>query len=283
MNMEEKEIKNEIDMEVDPSLMDKDAEINPVAETGGKTLDDAPAVVKTGIIIDFRDTDEEQPLTTKVIKIDTSNADNPNMNGGLKVKTNFDIPSANLSTGGNEIDMECNVGEDEDDCITPAENTPDEEKNPSPSFYNEEHVKPSGVTFGKKGGIYLDFGDDDEDVKLSESNTIKHLYTYEGPIYRFNKVYKPKTYLETMAVSTAQAVNNLIFKAAKEIGYDRSAGAQVSINIDLINKEEEETGGKEVNRCEKCGTPLTDGGFCPKCDDGVEDLEEGAGDVKPTY
>ena len=32
--------------------------------------------------------------------------------------------------------------------------------------------------------------------------------------------------------------------------------------------------------CEECGCTLTDGGFCPKCDDGVEDLEES---VKSEY
>jgi flagellin-like hook-associated protein FlgL len=32
--------------------------------------------------------------------------------------------------------------------------------------------------------------------------------------------------------------------------------------------------------CDECGCALTDGGFCPKCDDGVEDLEES---VKSEY
>lgn len=26
--------------------------------------------------------------------------------------------------------------------------------------------------------------------------------------------------------------------------------------------------------CDKCGTRLTDGGFCPVCDDGASDLDE---------
>lgn len=30
--------------------------------------------------------------------------------------------------------------------------------------------------------------------------------------------------------------------------------------------------------CDFCGTRLTDAGYCPKCDDGVEDLEEGVFD-----
>ena len=30
----------------------------------------------------------------------------------------------------------------------------------------------------------------------------------------------------------------------------------------------------QVKKCPVCGARLTDGGFCPRCDDGAEDLDE---------
>ena len=31
---------------------------------------------------------------------------------------------------------------------------------------------------------------------------------------------------------------------------------------------------RQIQKCPVCGARLTDGGFCPRCDDGAEDLDE---------
>lgn len=53
-------------------------------------------------------------------------------------------------------------------------------------------------------------------------------------------------------------------------------GTICCVSIHPTNKDEEHpyTEGKEEPTCENCGTRLTDGGYCPKCDDGEEDYED---------
>ena len=41
-----------------------------------------------------------------------------------------------------------------------------------------------------------------------------------------------------------------------------------------LSIETKPTVSREVLYCDECGTQLTDGGFCPVCDDGAEDLDE---------
>lgn len=94
---------------------------------------------------------------------------------------------------------------------------------------------------------------------------------YEGPIYRFGKVFKDYIYLETQAVSEKQAINNFLFKAAQAIGYDRSKGADVDIDREQVWSEEEKDGidwkaTEPIKTCDKCGRQLMDNGDCPYCD-----------------
>lgn len=101
----------------------------------------------------------------------------------------------------------------------------------------------------------------------------KITWFYEGPIYRFGKMVQDYVHLQTKAVSKKQAINNFLFKAAEEIGYDRSKGAAVDIDRDQIWSEDEKDGidWATTKTCDKCGRNLTDNGECPYCDLGDED------------
>lgn len=117
-----------------------------------------------------------------------------------------------------------------------------------------------------------------ESYILQESPT-KYKYSYSGPTYRFNKFYAYWTG-ETQAISSQKALSNLTFKAKKDFNWTPTAN--LSLDIDYLSQEEAAqthstiTSTKTVPQyCDTCGTRLTDGGFCPKCDDGSEDyLEE---------
>ena len=111
-----------------------------------------------------------------------------------------------------------------------------------------------------------------------EAITEKIHYAYIGPIYRFGRKFKDRIELHTMASSEKQAVNNLLYKAAEAIGYDRSRGSQVSIDPSLVFEYEPDIPDEDwvdEKRCEHCGTLLNDNGQCPVCDLGDESaLEE---------
>ena len=99
---------------------------------------------------------------------------------------------------------------------------------------------------------------------------------YEGPVYRFGKKFINYTYMQTKAVSEAQAINNFLFKAAEAIGYDRAKGAEVDIDREQVWSENEKDGIdwpniEPIKTCEKCGKQLNDAGQCPICDLGDED------------
>lgn len=53
-------------------------------------------------------------------------------------------------------------------------------------------------------------------------------------------------------------------------------GTICCVSIHPTNKDEEHPYGEDLDKptCENCGTRLTDGGYCPKCDDGEEDYED---------
>ena len=122
------------------------------------------------------------------------------------------------------------------------------------------------------------FTADHIDDEVLENITRKIHYEYVGPIYRFGRKVKERVDLHTMASSEEQALNNFLYKAAKAIGYDRSRGAQVSIDPDLIFVYEPEIpddAWEDEKRCQYCGTLLNDNGQCPVCDLGDESaLEE---------
>jgi len=122
-----------------------------------------------------------------------------------------------------------------------------------------------------------------EDLTILDDTVLEALsekvhYTYIGPIYRFGRKFKDRAELHTMAVSEKQALNNLLYKAAEAIGFDRSRGSQVSIDPSLIFEYEPEIpddAWEDEKRCKHCGTLLNDNGQCPVCDLGDESaLEE---------
>ena len=133
-----------------------------------------------------------------------------------------------------------------------------------------------------------------EDISLTDSPmsetlksvTEKHPYEYYGPIYRFGRVVKSDVHLVTWAVSLKKAINNLLFKAAEEIGYRRDLGAEVDIDrslvreLELVEPQEEPEDKREL--CPNCGKfELNDSGECPLCDLGDESvLDESIEDDK---
>ena len=77
------------------------------------------------------------------------------------------------------------------------------------------------------------------DESLIEDMKEKMFYQYEGPIYQFGKIYKKEALLQTMAVSKAQAINNLLYQAAKLCGFDRTAGANIDIDRNQVFSDED--------------------------------------------
>lgn len=114
--------------------------------------------------------------------------------------------------------------------------------------------------------------------KLKEDNKEKETYIYEGPIMRFGKIVAWKWEDTTQAVSPEKALNNLRFKAGVYLGLN-VASHHVNIELDskylhkVENYDDFLSDLANINNkktCDKCGTPLNDGGTCPVCDDGEE-------------
>ena len=102
---------NEIDLECAAPDDDDDSFGNIVqapTSTGEEpSEDDRPLNLKTGVIISFDDDDvDAKTITTKIVNLDEP------------VAPAISNPATGLSTGGiNPIDMECSIGEDDDDDV----------------------------------------------------------------------------------------------------------------------------------------------------------------------
>lgn len=129
----------------------------------------------------------------------------------------------------------------------------------------------------------------DIDSVMFEAVSHKSTFVYRGPIFRFNRLVKEQTYIETQAVSLKQAINNIKYRCAAEIGYNRAAGANIGIDTRLVTKLDREEDEDDIETpniyhkgtCEKCGRWLNDSGQCPLCDLGDESvLEESVEDTK---
>lgn len=60
-------------------------------------------------------------------------------------------------------------------------------------------------------------------------------YSYEGPVYVFDRLYSPKWRTSTDAVSMAKAVSNIKFQAKTQMGLVKTA--RVAIDEKLIKEE----------------------------------------------
>ena len=107
---------------------------------------------------------------------------------------------------------------------------------------------------------------------------IIHKFKYDGPVYKYD-TYVEDVHLETEAATFDKAIQN--FKHQLKELYKSSS---YIYNIDETLIEPDGYSQETLNQfyklmyddeapqyCSKCGTPLTDGGYCPICDDGEED------------
>lgn len=117
---------------------------------------------------------------------------------------------------------------------------------------------------------------------LHEIKKDKIKYYYTGPVYKFDNIYREKWSGNTYAVSEKQALNQLIYQFKKEDGWVVDTAFHLdpkyltSDNLDMKPQKVNSTKPQvEIKYCPNCGTRLTDGGYCPVCDDGDEEaLEE---------
>lgn len=141
----------------------------------------------------------------------------------------------------------------------------------------EEHIKELNEL--KKVLLNPSYKPDLDTLKESKVKEPKKVetYMYKGPIKQFGKIVVWDWEGTTKAVSPAQALNQLRFQAGAYLGLDVGSH-RIKIELDpdnLIKTSDEEEGYFDDSQagevCDKCGKPLTDGGYCPVCDDGEED------------
>lgn len=87
-------------------------------------------------------------------------------------------------------------------------------------------------------------------------------YVYNGSIAdRFNNIVIRDTVLHTSASTKGKAQANILSQAKKMLHL--SQGAYLKLLKDV--EEIPETITNKRGKCEKCGWPLSDGGYCPRC------------------
>ena len=95
----------------------------------------------------------------------------------------------------------------------------------------------------------------------------QYKYYYRGPVYHFEYIINGREPWQayTMAVSKAQAINNIKMQAKKEFGFAKDARLEINDNdLQLVDDD------KFLPTCPECGELLLDNGECPKCN-GYED------------
>ena len=105
----------------------------------------------------------------------------------------------------------------------------------------------------------------------------KYLYIYKGPVIRLNSTLASKWSSETYAESSSKALSNITYKAKKV--FKLTPYAKLTLDPKCLHKQETTIMDlpdpkTAIKRCPNCGARLTDGGYCPICDDGTEDLDE---------
>lgn len=110
--------------------------------------------------------------------------------------------------------------------------------------------------------------------KTLKENSNNYKLSYEGPIYRFGNYIgqTDKQYVKE-GKSEAQAINFIIAAIKKDLGLSYNSNLTIDKHlIEILNDPTLEP-IHDNGKCETCGRKLTDGSFCPYCDDGYDDLD----------
>ena len=111
---------------------------------------------------------------------------------------------------------------------------------------------------------------------LNEDKRQKYLYSYGGPVYRFERLYSEYWEGYTEAVSLKEAIRNLNQQAKKYFGFTPDAKLNIDPDYVLYNDESSEEEFEEHRTCPNCGRRLTPSGECVLCDLNDESvLDEG--------
>lgn len=111
---------------------------------------------------------------------------------------------------------------------------------------------------------------------LNEDKRQKYLYSYGGPVYRFERLYSEYWEGYTEAVSLKEAIRNLNQQAKKYFGFTPDAKLNIDPDYVLCNDESSEEEFEEHRTCPNCGRRLIPSGECVLCDLGDESvLDEG--------
>ena len=114
---------------------------------------------------------------------------------------------------------------------------------------------------------------------------MKDKYIFKG--YATDAYDNPLGYYElaTYADSRKKAINNFKFQIKKLLGLNSGYGVYISesnvrgvleghqdyTQVHEVKEPMSINYTSDISKCEICGTPLTDSGSCPRCDDGEED------------
>lgn len=116
-------------------------------------------------------------------------------------------------------------------------------------------------------------------ITESKSSKPLKLYKYTGRAFNFEHELPIQDEYYVYAVSEKHALNNLRARIAKELGMDIKRFL-VTLEDDKLKEVKPEETVKDEEPFEKkfCDkhrkpVPLTDGGYCPICDDGVDESE----------
>ena len=157
-------------------------------------------------------------------------------------------------------------------------------KEPVAEDIPEVDVEAFDKEFEKWESRYLDIIGDasfelDSTEEIVEAATEKIRFHYNGPLYRFEHLFRRNWDAYTEAVSFKKAVNNFNAKAKEEFGFTYEARLNIDPKyVEVVETEEDDAGydepGEGNGRCEICGRYLNDSGECPLCDLGDESVLE---------
>ena len=75
-----------------------------------------------------------------------------------------------------------------------------------------------------------------EDVKPPKPEKERHIYQYSGSVKYFDKIVIERFEATTTAVSTKQAMNNIMFRAKRKLGLAPSAKIELTAKLQIIDK-----------------------------------------------